>query len=199
MPGMRRGSSVNTPYPTLPEAGRSSGVFAEDSAGMLEDDFSKEDPIRFGLIPELIGCFPVTAVLEELDEVAWLGFCGKRGMPKSSSISGCSSWKELPWPLQTKLSMPMLQKPCGEVQTLGVCAPSLNGSCSTVCTTSLPRSLKEGCSLPVMPCAVAKNRRSSSNTPSPCSLIHSLSRCRCFNTAHRSSSRTSTPLSRVSN
>jgi ATP-dependent Clp protease ATP-binding subunit ClpX len=50
--------------------GFSTGPVQEDLEEFLAEEFTTSDLLRFGLIPEFIGRFPVTAVLEELDEEA---------------------------------------------------------------------------------------------------------------------------------
>ncbi len=50
--------------------GFSAGPGPDSEEEFLVDEFTTSDLLRFGLIPEFIGRFPVTAVLEELDEEA---------------------------------------------------------------------------------------------------------------------------------
>ena len=70
----------------------------------LGSQIEPEDLIRFGLIPELVGRLPITAVLNPLDQSALVDILTKPRNAVAVSSRKCSLWKDRSWNLRMRPS-----------------------------------------------------------------------------------------------
>ena len=101
------------------------------SAADIFEHVQTEDLIKYGLIPELVGRFSVTGVLNELTRSNCTASCWIPRTPSPNNSRPCSRWTAWNWNFPRKRWKRSPSRPSPAASAPGGCAPFSKRSCLT--------------------------------------------------------------------